>query len=394
MKLDPSTLAILHSLRAAARLNNDWKDAFGQLLTQMRPDFMHDNVALYVLDSRRRNLEVAYARAAGRGRSAEADVTWGEALAGEVLARNQTIERVPGAEPSTDRLQRTYVMGLPVIVAGRTEGALVFVRFGGPEYSDLHRALADWFADTAGSLLESRGLLAARAELEVAQRQMRLQDDFVSTISHELRTPLGFIKGYTTSLLRRDANWDESTQLEFLSIIEDETDHLGLLLENMLESARLQSRTAKFRLQRVQLDALTQDVITRFRLRHPDLQIQEEIAEVPAISGDATRLVQVLDNLFGNAVKYAPGSPLAVRVSSTERHVHFSLADRGPGIPEEYLPFVFERFYRAQADPSATGTGLGLYITKQIVLAHHGKIWVESEPDQGTTFFIEIPLPV
>jgi signal transduction histidine kinase len=149
----------------------------------------------------------------------------------------------------------------------------------------------------------------------------------------------------------------------------------------------------KFRLQRVQLDALAQDVMTRFRLRHPDLQIQAEIAEVPAISGDATRLVQVLDNLFSNAVKYAPGSPLTVRVSSTERHVHFSLADIGPGIPEEYLPFVFERFYRAQADPSATGTGLGLYISKQIVLAHHGKIWVESVPDQGTTFFVEIPLP-
>jgi signal transduction histidine kinase len=393
MKLDPATLATLHSLRAAARLNSDWKEAFGQLLAHMRTDFMHDNVALYVLDPRRRNLEVAYARAAGRGRSSEADVTWGEALAGEVLARNQTIERVPGADPSTDRLQRTYVMGLPVIVAGRTEGALVFVRFGGPEYSELHRALADWFADTAGSLLESRSLVAARAEIEVAQRQMRLQDDFVSTVSHELRTPLGFIKGYATSLLRRDANWDESTQMEFLTIIEEEADHLGLLLENMLESARLQSRTAKFRLQRVQLDAVAQDVMTRFRLRHPDLQIQAEIAEVPALSGDATRLVQVLDNLFSNAVKYAPGSPLVVRVSSSERHVHFSLTDQGPGIPEEYLPFVFERFYRAQADPSATGTGLGLYISKQIVLAHHGKIWVESVPDEGTTFYIEIPLP-
>jgi signal transduction histidine kinase len=257
----------------------------------------------------------------------------------------------------------------------------------------VHRALAEWIADTAGSLLESRSLLAARSELETAQRQMRLQDDFVSTISHELRTPLGFIKGYTTSLLREDTTWDEKTRREFLSIIEEEADRLRALLENMLESARLQSQTAKFRVQPVQMDALVQDVVTRVRLRHPELEIHAELAEVPPISGDAPRLVQVLDNLFGNAIKYAPGSPLFVRLSRDDRRVCFSLEDHGPGIPEEYMPFVFERFYRGDADISATGTGLGLYICRQIVLGHHGKIWVESLPEQGATFFIELPLP-
>ncbi|HEY5981884.1 MAG TPA: ATP-binding protein [Anaerolineales bacterium] len=393
MQIDRATLSSLHSLRAAARLSSDWKGAFDNLLAVMRPDFMFDNVALYVLDSRRRNLEVAYARAAGRGRSSEADASWGETIAGEVLAGNHTIERLPSASPNADRIQRAYVLGLPIVVAGRTEGALVFVRFGGPEYSDLHRALAEWIADTAGSLLESRGLLAARSELETAQRQMRLQDDFVSTISHELRTPLGFIKGYTTSLLREDTIWDEKTRREFLSIIEEEADRLRTLLENMLESARLQSQTAKFRVQPVQMDALVQDVVTRVRLRHPQLEIHAELAEVPPISGDAPRLVQVLENLFGNAIKYAPGSPLFVRLRRDDRRVSFSLEDHGPGIPEEYMPFVFERFYRGDADVSATGTGLGLYICRQIVLGHHGKIWVESLPEQGATFFIELPLP-
>jgi signal transduction histidine kinase len=392
MTIETSTLARLHALRIAARSTSDWRTAFEDLLSGIRYEFVFDNEALYLLDARRRNLEVAHARAAGRGRSHEADTNWGEALAGEVLARNQTIERAPVTLPDADRLQRSYVVGLPVMVAGRTEGALIFVRFGGPEFSEAHRLLAEWVADTAGSLLESRGLVAARAELELAQKQMRLQDDFVSNISHELRTPLGFIKGYTTSLLRRDTTWDEGTQHEFLSIIEEETDRLTQLIENMLESARLQSQTAKFRLQPVQLDSLVQDMIGRLGLRHPDLVVHAHIEEVPPINGDSARLIQVLENLFGNALKYAPGSPLTVRVRSDNRAVTFSLQDAGPGIPEEYLPFLFERFYRVQAEASATGTGLGLYICRQIVLAHHGKIWAESPLDQGATFLIEFPL--
>ena len=393
MPIDAATLATLHSLRAAARAASDWKAGFDDLLKHIRRDFIHDNVVLYLLDARRRNLEVAYARAAGRGRSSEADTNWGESVAGEVLSHNQVIEHEPKAAPNADRLQRAYIIGLPVISAGRTEGALIFVRFGGPEYSEPHRLLAEWIADTLGSLLESRALLTARSELEQAQRQMRLQDDFVSSMSHELRSPLGFIKGYTTSLLRQDTSWDAKTQREFLTIIEEESDRLAQLIENMLESARLQSRMTKFRLQLVHFDALVQDVVTRLRLRQPALELEAQIAETPPINGDSARLLQVLENLFGNALKYAPGSPLRVRVSHDERQVRFSLEDRGPGISEEYLPFIFERFYRVQADASATGTGLGLYICRQIIQAHHGKIWVESVLDQGATFFIELPLP-
>jgi signal transduction histidine kinase len=122
------------------------------------------------------------------------------------------------------------------------------------------------------------------------------------------------------------------------------------------------------------------------------VELRAEIAEVPPISGDAPRLVQVLENLFGNALKYAPGSPLSVRLSSDDQYIHFSLEDHGPGIPEEYVPFLFERFYRAPADASKTGTGLGLYICRQIALAHHGKIWVDSLAEQGATFFVDLPI--
>jgi signal transduction histidine kinase len=97
-------------------------------------------------------------------------------------------------------------------------------------------------------------------ELHDLKRQMQLQEDFVSTISHELRTPLGFIKGYSTSLLREDTTWDPETQREFLMIIDEEADRLSVLIENVLESARLQSRTLQLRFQPLRLDAVIRDV--------------------------------------------------------------------------------------------------------------------------------------
>ena len=221
---------------------------------------------------------------------------------------------------------------------------------------------------------------------------MRLQDDFVSTISHELRTPLGFIKGYSTSLLREDTKWDEKTQREFLAIIDDETDRLTDLIENMLESARLQSKTLQFKFQPLRLDALIRDVATRVHTHHPALKVTLDFDVVPPILGDSVRLSQVFENLFSNAMKYAPDSPLMIAIRRGAKTLRVAFADHGPGIPEDYLPFIFERFYRVPGERTVTGTGLGLYICKQIILAHHGKIWAESILDQGTTFFIDLPV--
>ncbi len=390
--LDLETLQLLHALRSNARAAVEWRAAFDGLLAWIREQFVYDNVALYMLDRRTRALEVKHARAVGRGKAAEADASWGEGIAGKVISDKQIVISEPGPPPSKDRLQAPHLIGLPVSVAGRLEGALVFVRFGGPTYSELHRLLAAWIADTAGSLIESGALRDARGQLESARRQMRLQEDFVSNISHELRTPLGFIKGYASSLLREDTAWDKRTETEFLSIIEDEADRLTRLIDNMLESARLKSKTASFKLRPLQIDTLVREVATRVKAHRPELEVHLDFEHVPPVLGDGDRLSQVFENLFGNALKYAPGSPLAIGMTSDRKKLRITFADRGPGIPPEYLPFVFERFYRVPADSSSTGTGLGLYICHQIVKAHHGKIWAESVLDKGTTFIIELPL--
>ena len=221
---------------------------------------------------------------------------------------------------------------------------------------------------------------------------MQLQEDFVSTISHELRTPLGFIKGYSTSLLRQDTSWDDETQKEFLTIIDEEADRLSLLIENVLKLARLQSKTLPLRFQPLRMDAVLRDVIMRIRARQKDLDVSMELKSVPPLPGDGVRLAQVFENLFTNAINIAPGSPLEILLRQVEDHALIAFIDHGPGIPKESLPLIFERFYRVRGEKTVTGTGLGLYICKQIILAHRGKIWAESTPGQGTTFFIELPI--
>jgi signal transduction histidine kinase len=229
-------------------------------------------------------------------------------------------------------------------------------------------------------------------QLTSLQQKVQLQDDFVATISHELRTPLGFIKGYSTTLLREDTTWDDETRQEFLTIIDEEADRLAQLIDNILESAKLQSGSVQLNLQPLRLDALIRDVVVRVRTRHKNLEVELHLEPVPSIRGDNVRITQVFDNLFSNAIKYANGSKITVTVKEKKGSLLVTFTDRGPGIPKAYLPYIFERFYRVPGERTSKGSGLGLYICNQIIMAHHGKIWVESELKKGTTFYIQLPI--
>jgi signal transduction histidine kinase len=336
---------------------------------------------------------VKYARAIGRAKNAEADAAWGETFGSQVLRKGSLLMQDPLPDvPADDRLHQAYLLGLPLRMEDATRGALVFVRFGGPPYEASHIRMGTFASGLLSTFFERLNWRETSSELLDLKRQMQLQEDFVSTISHELRTPLGFIKGYSTSLLREDTSWDEETQKEFLTIIDEEADRLSLLIENVLESARLQSRTLPLRFQPLRLDAVLRDVIARIRVRHKDLDVNMDLKATAPIHGDGVRLAQVFDNLFTNAIKYAPNAPIDVLLSQMGDHVLISFIDHGPGIPRESLPLIFERFYRVRSEKSVTGTGLGLYICKQIIEAHRGKIWAESTSGQGTTFFIELPI--
>jgi len=391
--MDYPTLEYLRELMQIAVQTGDSRNTIEKFLARLREQFVFDNVAVYIQDDITETLEVVYARAVGRSKSAEADAAWGESFAGQVLAKGTLLLQDPRSDvPTDDRLHQAYLLGLPFRRDGLIRGALIFVRFGGPAYEKDHVTVASVAAEFLSLLFERITWKENAAKLHKLERQMQLQEDFVSTISHELRTPLGFIKGYSTSLLRQDTSWDEGTQREFLTIIDEEADRLAQLIENVLESARLQSKTLTLRFQPLRLDAILRDVVARLRARYKDIDISMDIKPVPSIRGDGVRLAQVFENLFTNALKYAPGSPIIVILNQVGQSMLVSFSDRGPGIPKESVPLIFERFYRVRSEKGVTGTGLGLYICKQIIDAHRGKIWAESLPDQGTTFFIELPI--
>jgi signal transduction histidine kinase len=393
MQMDSSTLEYMQGLAQIATQPGNLRATLEQFLVDLRKSFVFDNVAVYLLDEVNKTLEVKYARAIGRAKTAEADAAWGETFASQVVKKGQRLSLDPSPDARPDnRLHQAYLLGLPLLMDQQVKGALVFVRFGGPPYEDEHMKIATFAAVILSVLFERDMWRKTHSELRDLKRQMQLQEDFVSTISHELRTPLGFIKGYSTSLLREDTTWDPETQKEFLIIIDEEADRLSVLIENVLESARLQSRTIQLRFQPLRLDAVIRDVIARIRVRHRELEINAQLDSTSSIQGDGVRLAQVIENLFTNAIKYAPGAPIDVSLEQVDDNVRIAFQDHGPGIDRESLPFIFDRFYRARNEKTITGTGLGLYICQQIIEAHRGKIWAESDPDQGTTFFIELPI--
>jgi signal transduction histidine kinase len=387
----------LNAVYAIARIvaeTFDTESGLDAVFRLARTIFIFDTVALYLYDEESEQLEPHYARALGRGRSRGAELVWGEEAAQEAFRSGQTTLRQEDAGASVkERDRRRDYLGLPLMVIGRCVGSLVFGRFGGPAYPAEHIRLAEFVAWHVGQLLENRRMARRIASLEAQRELARMQDEFISTISHELRTPLGFIKGYVTTLLREDTTWEEAEREEFLRIIDDEADRLRELIDNLLDSSRLESGSLSMTLEPAPLGPVIRDSVQRLQGAHPDVQIELEIADnLPKIRLDPTRIAQVLDNMLTNANKYAPGSPVKVRVMEKDDRMRIEVIDHGPGIPPEHAIHLFERFFRMPESSNIRGTGLGLYISRKIVEAHSGEIGVESVPGEGTTFFFELPL--
>lgn len=392
LTLPPRELEAVYAISNAVAQSVDVQSALDEILRLTRPVFIFDNIVLY-MQKEATWLEPMYARIIGRGKLADGDVAWGETIANEVFRANHTLvrqEKLPDWE--SNRLSFRILLGLPISSSEGIQGVLVFGRFGGPIFTPEQVHLAEFVALHIGQLLVRQQLGERVANLEAEKRLQFLQENFIAMVSHELCTPLGFIKGYATSLLREDAHWDDATRKEFLLVIDEEADRLRELIDNLLDSSRLQSGTLRMQMQLIRLDEVVHETCIKAGTHYKGMKIDFTSPKPVRALADPVRITQVCDNLISNAAKYAPGSPLNISVKQQKRIAIVSVSDQGPGIAPEHLPNLFQRFYRAHSDSAPVhGTGLGLFICQEIIRAHKGEIIVSSTLGKGSTFTINLP---
>lgn len=250
---------------------------------------------------------------------------------------------------------------------------------------------------TYAPLLSSEGVLinviASVRDISRFREAEELKSTFISVISHELKTPVALIKGYVSTLRREDASWDREIVQDSLQVIEEETDRLTELIENLLDASRLQAGALSINSSDVALDVLAERTAERFRTQSKQHTITVDFPpNFPVILGDENRLRQVLSNLLSNAIKYSPGGEIRISGQVRPQQVIVCVSDSGPGIAAQDIPYIFDRFYRsADASRTTKGAGLGLYLARAVIEAHGGQIWVDPVPGKGARICFSLP---
>jgi signal transduction histidine kinase len=338
--------------------------------------------------------EGALRRMAAHGRAIRDDV---------VIAALERAERTHGDAGDETRAEPGFV-ARPLYVEERLVGVLVVSRARPLEKSDLDMldTVEDLFAlglerarvdAERVALLESER--AARRDAEAANRA---KDEFLAVVSHELRTPLNAILGWTSLLLQNDGSDDLGTTRRALETVERNARAQTQLIDDLLDISRIISGKLRLHVQRVALAPVVDAAVdaVRFAAESKGVHLEADLRGLAVeVTGDAERIQQVVWNLLANAIKFTPpGGRVVVRVEPRPKEVVIRVEDTGSGIPEAFLPYVFDRFRQADSSPTRAkgGLGLGLAIVRHLVELHGGSVYAESDGEgKGATFGVSLP---
>ncbi|HEX2194208.1 MAG TPA: HAMP domain-containing sensor histidine kinase [Candidatus Limnocylindria bacterium] len=316
-----------------------------------------------------------------------------------VVRVNEPPPDSPGDPDGMRLLGLRSMLAVPIISRQRVRGVLVSASTTGPDLGDGEARLAAAIAERAGPALENASLWADLQE-QVAreQRAQRAKDDFLSIVSHELRTPLTSIQGYSQLLEARLADSGGTKEISQIGTIRAQVARMRRLVEDLLDVSRIDRRgLVSIEPEPLDLAAEIRDAAARTERDHPERQLVVQAPDTLPITADPDRIGQVLTNLLDNAIKYSPGGG-AVTVTAEARGdgVELAVADEGIGLGEGQPERIFERFYQVDDGSGARrpgGLGLGLYITRAIVLAHGGQISAEPNRAAGRGTVIRVRLP-
>ncbi len=249
--------------------------------------------------------------------------------------------------------------------------------------SQAENRLLKTFASQAALALERAHLSEADSRAKVLEESDRLKSALLSSVSHELRTPLATIKAAATSLRSGEVSWDSKAREDLLGAVEDEADHLNLLVGNLLNMSRIEANQLRPERQWNLLSEIVGSVLARLKHTPADHEVEVDIPEdMPLLPVDFVQMEQVFTNLINNSFKYAPAGT-TVRISARveqDSTVRVQVANQGPPVPTQDLERIFDKFHRITSADRVTGTGLGLSICKGIIEAHEGHIWAENLP--------------
>jgi two-component system sensor histidine kinase KdpD len=296
------------------------------------------------------------------------------------------------------RAQRMSSYALfPLVVDGVWYGVLVFYFTKPGAITAPELAHVQELVDQAAVAIDNQRLLEAEVRARIAAEEAsRTRLQYLAMISHELRAPLSAIKGFITTLLTKDVEWDLATQHDFMSIIDMEADKLTKLVDELLDFSRMDAGRLRVMPEVQTLHDILARATPQLSMLTQNYNLMLDIPpDLPAVMADRQRIAQVLTNLVDNAVKYTPRHT-NIRISAMPEgdYVRVDASDEGPGIAPEEETQLFQPFYRGNDSlvHQTKGAGLGLAICKGLVEAHGGKIWLQSHKGPGTTISFTLPI--
>jgi two-component system, OmpR family, sensor histidine kinase KdpD len=244
------------------------------------------------------------------------------------------------------------------------------------------KRMLEAFASQGALAIERIRLMKGENRAHVLEESDKLKSALLSSVSHELRSPLAAIKASVSSLRGGAVDWDTAARQDLLATVEEETDHLNLLVGNLLDMSRIESGVLRPQKRWNSIAEIAAGVATRMRKQLSDHRLVLDLpASLPLVATDYVMMQQVFTNLISNSVKYAPaGTSITIAARQEGDFLEVLVSNQGPPVPEEHLQRIFDKFYRVTLADRVTGTGLGLSICKGIIEAHGGRIWAQNQP--------------